>query len=262
MAGTDVRRVRVPPHAHPQRRAADLRRGGRGVRRPRAGRGAVGRAAGGGARGGRGAARRGASERGALEVNSHEPPFEFDADGHVTGVRHEAQTESHTLIEELMILANEQVAGYLADRKLPALYRVHEKPDPQSVEPMVAQLASLDIPTPALPRNMSPQQAADVAAEASRLAAAEARRSGRGRRLVRLAGAALAQAGLLHAAQPRPRRAGQRALLPLHLADPPLPRPGGAPRAAQRPGPGRRRAARARARRGRASRPARASARR
>ena len=50
----------------------------------------------------------------------------------MTGVRHEAQTESHTLIEELMILANEQVAGYLADRKLPTLYRVHEKPDPRA----------------------------------------------------------------------------------------------------------------------------------
>ena len=58
---------------------------------------------------------------------------------------------------------------------------MHEKPDPQSVELMVAQLASLDIPTPALPRHMSPQQAADVAAEASRMAAAESRRSGRGR---------------------------------------------------------------------------------
>ena len=45
----------------------------------------------------------------------------------------------------------------------------------------MAQLASLDIPTPALPENMSPQQAADVAAEASRLVAAESRRSGRGR---------------------------------------------------------------------------------
>jgi ribonuclease R len=119
--------------------------------------------------------------RGALEVNSTEPTFEFDDEGHVTGVRYEAQTESHTLIEELMILANEQVAGYLADRKLPTLYRVHEKPDPQAVESMVAQLASLDIPTPAVPENMSPQQAADVAAEASRLAAAESRRGGRGR---------------------------------------------------------------------------------
>jgi len=120
-------------------------------------------------------------QRGSLEVTSYEPAFAFDPDGHVTGVRHEEQTESHSLIEELMILANEQVAGYLADRKLPALYRVHEKPDPQKVEFMVAQLASLDIPTPSLPRHMSPQQAADLAAECSRLAAAEARRSGRGR---------------------------------------------------------------------------------
>ena len=118
---------------------------------------------------------------GALEVNSLEPTFDFDPAGQVTGVRHEEMSESHTLIEELMILANEQVAGYLADRKLPTLYRVHEKPEPRQVEFLVAQLASLDIPTPPLPEHMSPQQAADVAAECSRLAARESRRSGRGR---------------------------------------------------------------------------------
>jgi ribonuclease R len=120
------------------------------------------------------------AERGALEVNSTEPSFEFDGDGHVTGVHREVQTESHELIEHLMILANEQVAGYLADRKLGTLYRVHERPDPPKVEFMVAQLASLDIPTPPLPKNMSPQQAAEIAGECSRLAAAESRRSGRG----------------------------------------------------------------------------------
>ena len=47
-----------------------------------------------------------------------------------------------------MILANEQVAGYLADRRLPTLYRVHERPEPTSVAFLVEQLASLDIPTP------------------------------------------------------------------------------------------------------------------
>ena len=120
-------------------------------------------------------------QRGSLEVNSLEPSFEWDDDGHVTGVSYEEATESHTLIEELMILANEQVAGHLAQRRLPTLYRVHERPDPQSVELMVARLASLDIPTPALPRQMSPQQAADVAAEASRMAAAFVRLTGRGR---------------------------------------------------------------------------------
>ncbi len=120
--------------------------------------------------------------RGAIEVNSLEPSFDFDREGQVAGLRYEPQSESHMLIEELMILANEQVAGYLADRKLPTLYRVHEKPDPERVEFLVGQLASLEIPTPALPRHMSPQQAAEIAAECSRLAAAEARRSGRGLR--------------------------------------------------------------------------------
>ncbi|MGI8946080.1 MAG: ribonuclease R family protein [Thermoleophilaceae bacterium] len=118
--------------------------------------------------------------RGALEVSSSEPAFRFDEHGNVAGVSHEPGSESHTLIEELMILANEQVAGYLAGRKLPALYRVHERPDPAKVELMASQLASLGIPTPALPSPMSPQQAADLAAECSRLAAAEVRRSGRG----------------------------------------------------------------------------------
>jgi ribonuclease R len=119
--------------------------------------------------------------RGSLEVTSDEPRFVFDDEGYVERVEREVATESHTLIEELMILANEQVADHLADAKLPSLYRVHERPDPPAVEEMIARLASLDIPTPPLPKNMSPQQAADVAAEASRMAAAEVHRSGRGR---------------------------------------------------------------------------------
>jgi len=72
-----------------------------------------------------------------------------------------------------MILANEQVAGYLADRKLPTLYRVHERPEPQSVVFLAEQLASLDIPTPPLPKQMTPQQAADAIAEISRIVARE-----------------------------------------------------------------------------------------
>jgi ribonuclease R len=47
---------------------------------------------------------------------------------------------------------------------------------------LVEQLTSLEVPTPQVPERMSPQQAADLAAEASRLAAAYARASGRGRR--------------------------------------------------------------------------------
>jgi ribonuclease R len=113
--------------------------------------------------------------RESLEFGSWEPTFDFDPDGNPTGVRYEQQTESHRLIEMLMILANEQVAGYLADRRLPTLYRVHERPEPQSVAFLADQLASLDIPTPPLPKQMTPQQAADAVTEISRIVARESR---------------------------------------------------------------------------------------
>jgi ribonuclease R len=117
---------------------------------------------------------------GSLEVVSSEPQFEFDSDGHVVAVRREQQTESHSTIEQLMVLANEQVAGYLEDRKRPALYRVHERPDPQSVQFLVERLESLGVPTPPLPKHLSPQQAADAVAEISRLVAQHVRRTGHG----------------------------------------------------------------------------------
>jgi ribonuclease R len=115
-------------------------------------------------------------ERGdSLEFGSWEPTFDFDSDGNPTGVRYEEQTESHRVIEMLMILANEQVAGYLADKNLPTLYRVHERPEPQSVLFLAEQLASLDIPTPPLPTQMTPQQAGDAITEISRIVARESR---------------------------------------------------------------------------------------
>jgi ribonuclease R len=132
-----------------------------------------------------------AGRRESLELGGSEPVFEFDSRGHVIGVRGEEQTESHGLIEQLMILANEQVAGYLADRKLPTLYRVHERPEPRSVEFLIEQLESLDVPTPPVPRHMTPQQAADVAADVSRIVTREV---GRRRALRMLVLRALKQA--------------------------------------------------------------------
>ncbi|MEA2444474.1 MAG: ribonuclease, partial [Thermoleophilales bacterium] len=107
--------------------------------------------------------------RGALAVESSEPSFMFDERGHVVAVTYEEQTEAHRLIEHLMIAANERVADYLAERKQPTLYRVHERPEPQAVAWLVERLETLDVPTPPLPPNMTPQQAADVVGEVSRM---------------------------------------------------------------------------------------------
>jgi ribonuclease R len=120
-------------------------------------------------------------ERGsALEVESSEPSFEFDERGEVVAVHHDEQTEAHRVIEHLMILANERVAQFLAERKVPTLYRVHERPDPRSVEALVDKLAALDVPTPPIPEDMTPQQAADVVGEISRVVSEYVRNSGRG----------------------------------------------------------------------------------
>jgi ribonuclease R len=116
----------------------------------------------------------------ALEVESTEPSFEFDG-GDIAAVHHDEQTESHRLIEHLMILANEQVAEYLAERKAPTLYRVHERPDPRAVEALVAKLEALDVPTPPVPKNMTPQQAAELVGAISRTVADYVRTTGRGR---------------------------------------------------------------------------------
>jgi ribonuclease R len=105
---------------------------------------------------------------GALTLDSPEPEFVFDADGHVSEVRMRVQTESHRLIEQLMIAANEAVARLLSERGVPCLYRVHERPAPERVKRLVEQLATLEVPTPPLPENMSPAQAAELMGEISR----------------------------------------------------------------------------------------------
>ena len=118
--------------------------------------------------------------RSSLEVESFEPEFRFE-DGQVTGAHSVPQTEAHRLIEHLMILTNERVAELLERRRVPTIYRVHEQPDPERIRRMIEQLAALEIPTPALPESITPQQAGELAGEASRLVAREAERRGHGR---------------------------------------------------------------------------------
>jgi ribonuclease R len=119
----------------------------------------------------------------ALVVEGAEPEFAFDRRGHVESAGLSEQTESHRLIEALMIAANERVAQLLADRRVPTLYRVHERPEPMAVARLIDQLASLGVPTPPVPDVMTPQQAGEIAAEASvRVAEWVARHGGHGGR--------------------------------------------------------------------------------
>jgi ribonuclease R len=119
--------------------------------------------------------------RGALRIEAGETAFEFDGEGGVARAWIEAEPLAHSLVEELMILANEAVAGLLGGRKREALYRVHERPEPQSVELLLAKLAGLEVPTPPVPEHLTPGEAAKLAARVSERIAEYTEQSGRGR---------------------------------------------------------------------------------
>jgi ribonuclease R len=119
-------------------------------------------------------------QSGALAVQSQEPEFEFDEQGNVSDIGVRDQTESHRVIEHLMIAANEAVAGLLSQRAVPCLYRVHERPLPERIEHLVDQLASLGVPTPPLPERMSPAQAAELVGAISVRVEQHVQRTGKG----------------------------------------------------------------------------------
>jgi ribonuclease R len=119
--------------------------------------------------------------RGALQVQSLEPVFSFDGNGGVADAWLEGEPHAHMLVEELMILANESVGAFLSSRTRPALYRVHEQPDPQAVEHLIAKLVDLGVPTPPVPSPLTPQLAARLAGEASKLVTTYTAQSGRGK---------------------------------------------------------------------------------
>ncbi len=72
--------------------------------------------------------------RGALELSMPEMKIDLDDDGRVTGAHLAKNTESHQIIEEFMLSANEAVAQRLEDAGLFFLRRVHGSPDPRKMK--------------------------------------------------------------------------------------------------------------------------------
>src|SRR5207244_13178040 len=70
--------------------------------------------------------------RGSIDFDLPEPLIEFDEFGEMVGVKRAPRNIAHRLIEEFMLAANEAVASHLAQRG-PAIYRIHELPDPKRV---------------------------------------------------------------------------------------------------------------------------------
>ncbi|MDO9576863.1 MAG: ribonuclease R [Candidatus Cloacimonadales bacterium] len=66
-------------------------------------------------------------EQGYLFFDLPETEFIFDDEGHIADLQRSRETESHQLIENFMLIANEYVAIRLSQQD--TMYRIHEEPD-------------------------------------------------------------------------------------------------------------------------------------
>src|SRR5437764_10529148 len=72
-------------------------------------------------------------KRGSIDFDLPEPVIDFDEHGVMRGVTKSERNFAHRLIEEFMLAANECVAGYLEQKGVASLYRIHEKPEAKKV---------------------------------------------------------------------------------------------------------------------------------
>jgi ribonuclease R len=81
--------------------------------------------------------------RGALELERPEVKIDLDREGRVAGAHVVAHTESHRIIEEFMLAANEAVASLLTEAGAPFLRRIHPAPDPRKLRQLTEFVSEL-----------------------------------------------------------------------------------------------------------------------
>ncbi|WP_269541886.1 ribonuclease R family protein [Cerasicoccus fimbriatus] len=85
--------------------------------------------------------RRDRFKKGSLELDMPEVKIYVDEDGYADKIVQHEYDESHQLIEEYMLLANEVVAKELSHAQLPYLSRVHDEPEPEKLDELRQQMA-------------------------------------------------------------------------------------------------------------------------
>ena len=82
---------------------------------------------------------------GALDIEIPEAEVLLDGEGEMTGIVTRPYDESHQMIEECMVAANEAVAQELWSRGIRILARLHEPPDPEKIMLLRTELRALGV---------------------------------------------------------------------------------------------------------------------
>lgn len=89
--------------------------------------------------------RAGRMQAGALDLDMPEVKIYVDADGYADRIAQTFHDESHQLVEEFMLLANETVAREFSWAKLPYISRVHDQPEPEKLSDLREELLDAGI---------------------------------------------------------------------------------------------------------------------
>lgn len=98
-------------------------------------------------------------ERGSIDFDLPEARVVLNTAGEPTDIQRVLRLETHKLVEDFMILANEVVDREAAKRKLPFIHRVHEPPDADRIETLRTFLGSLGARVPERPTPKDLQKA-------------------------------------------------------------------------------------------------------
>ncbi len=83
---------------------------------------------------------------GSLDFDFPEIRAVLNEEGKAVDVRKKERLETHRLIEDFMVAANEAVATHLEKSGTPAIYRIHEPPAPADLEELINFLRAYHIP--------------------------------------------------------------------------------------------------------------------
>jgi ribonuclease R len=80
------------------------------------------------------------AQEGKIDFDLKEVKIITDEKGKVVSISKRDRSESHKVIEEFMILANEEISRFFSQKKIPFLYRVHERPSEEKSDDLIALL--------------------------------------------------------------------------------------------------------------------------
>ncbi|WP_029513373.1 ribonuclease R [Mycoplasmopsis primatum] len=96
------------------------------------------------------------NKQGYIDFEVQEPYVELDKTGKVIDIKVEQSGKSERMIEDFMVRANEEVAKFITQAKLPMMYRVHEIPSNEKIDYFLDVLQALNIQVNLDRRNITP----------------------------------------------------------------------------------------------------------